>query len=153
MLLIVLPGYHETRCLPSRPALVARARFAAGTTRARAAGLAHRPRRAAPASGRGREALDLLARRRFDCILLDVLMPGMDGLEVARIIRTSPGYAAAAATPIIAVTAFAMNGDREKFLAAGMDDYIAKPIGLEELRAVIVRATAGRRTAQAPVSL
>ncbi len=80
-------------------------------------------------------------------------MPGMDGLEVARIIRTSPGYAAAAATPIIAVTAFAMNGDREKFLAAGMDDYIAKPIGLEELRAVIVRATAGRRTAQAPVSL
>ncbi len=102
-----------------------------------------------PASS-GREVLELLAKRRFDCILLDVLMPGMDGLEVTRAIRTSPEHAAAAATPIIAVTAYAMSGDREKFLAAGMDDYIAKPIDMERLRAAIARATAGRATPKGP---
>jgi len=84
----------------------------------------------------GREALDLLDGQEFDLIIMDVQMPVMDGLEATRRIRqsTSP---ARRDVPIIAMTAYAMIGDREKILAAGMNAYVAKPVGIDELAPVI----------------
>jgi len=80
----------------------------------------------------GREAVDALERKSFDAVLMDIQMPAMDGLEATGIIRrrekASGGY-----IPIIAMTAHAMEGDRERCLEAGMDAYIAKPIRAREL--------------------
>jgi len=83
----------------------------------------------------GLEVLEALARQPFDVILMDVQMPEMDGLEAARHIRRNAGAAAGGGQRprIIAMTATAMRGDREACLAAGMDDYIAKPIDPREL--------------------
>jgi len=92
-------------------------------------------------AGDGREVLKLLAGHSFDLILMDVHMPVMDGVEATRRIRASG--ASYADTPIVAMTAYAMAGDKEKFLAAGMNDYIAKPVKLEELKAVIERVLNG----------
>jgi len=83
----------------------------------------------------GREALGLIAESRFDLILMDCQMPDMDGYAATRRIRELHG--AVAATPIIAITAHALPGEREKCLAAGMNDYLAKPVSLEQLGAVI----------------
>jgi CheY-like chemotaxis protein/HPt (histidine-containing phosphotransfer) domain-containing protein len=104
----------------------------------------------------GREAIEALAKADYDAILMDCQMPVLDGFETTRIIRqreadagtaadaTAGGTHKAAAShpehiPIIAVTANAMKGDREQCLAAGMDDYLAKPIQLETLRSVLER--------------
>ena len=90
----------------------------------------------------GREALDALDRQPYDLILMDVMMPEMDGLEATRIIRErqktgSPHYSSRIV--VVALTAHAMQGDREKCLAAGMDDYLAKPIRPADVRQVIER--------------
>ena len=79
----------------------------------------------------GLEVLRLMENRTFDLILMDVHMPEMDGLEAAAEIRSREG--AASHIPILALTAGAMSGDRERCLAAGMDGYIAKPIRVQEL--------------------
>ena len=84
----------------------------------------------------GKVALDMLAENTFDLILMDVQMPEMDGIEATAAIRQTPQWAH---IPIIAMTAHAMKGDRERFLAAGMDDYVTKPIRAKEVTAAIER--------------
>jgi CheY-like chemotaxis protein/HPt (histidine-containing phosphotransfer) domain-containing protein len=98
-------------------------------------------------AGDGAEALDLSARRDFDLVLMDVQMPEVDGLEATRRIRERES-GAGKHVPIVAMTAHAMKGDRERCLAAGMDDYVSKPIEPAELGAVIDRVA--RRRALGP---
>jgi signal transduction histidine kinase/ActR/RegA family two-component response regulator len=97
----------------------------------------------------GQEVLHLLAADEFDCVLMDVQMPVMDGLEATQAIRRAGNLGVQARIPIIALTAHAMKGDRERFLAAGMDDYIAKPVDVAELAAALARLTALRTGPQA----
>jgi PAS domain S-box-containing protein len=85
----------------------------------------------------GAEVLEALARRRYDVVLMDVEMPVMDGLEASR--RINREWRAGRRPRIIAMTANAMQGDRETCLAAGMDDYLSKPIRREELAAALAR--------------
>ncbi|MGE5515753.1 MAG: response regulator [Bacteroidota bacterium] len=85
----------------------------------------------------GREAVTLVERCDYDLVLMDMQMPHMDGIAATRIIRDLPG--AKARVPIIAMTANAMSGDRDACLAAGMDDYIAKPIDRQRLADVLGR--------------
>jgi len=84
----------------------------------------------------GREAIDMLARERFDAVLMDCQMPVMDGYAATRELRGDPKWRD---LPIIAMTANAMVGDREKVLAAGMNDHIAKPINVTEMFATLAR--------------
>ncbi|EPR42102.1 PAS/PAC sensor hybrid histidine kinase [Desulfovibrio sp. X2] len=93
----------------------------------------------------GQEALDRVAAEDFDLILMDVQMPVMDGLEATRAIRESKALGRLARIPIVALTAYAMNGDKEKFLAAGMDAFIAKPIDRAVLDKTISRLLHGPR--------
>jgi CheY-like chemotaxis protein len=86
-------------------------------------------------------ALEILARERFDVVLMDVQMPGMNGLEATAEIRRREG-GSPRRTPIVAVTAHAMVGDRERCLEAGMDGYVAKPIDPATLVAEIERVIA-----------
>jgi CheY-like chemotaxis protein len=80
----------------------------------------------------GQEALDSAAVERFDLVLMDVQMPVMDGLASTAAIRQRE-RGSGAHTPIIAVTAHAMQGDKDRFLGAGMDGFISKPVGRAEL--------------------
>lgn len=94
----------------------------------------------------GREAVDLFKqRRRFDIVLMDVQMPNMDGFQATGIIRTIE-RSRGERTPIVAMTAHAMRGDRERCLSAGMDAYLSKPIDVRRMLRLIERvARRGRR--------
>jgi PAS domain S-box-containing protein len=85
----------------------------------------------------GAEALRLLAQNPFDVVLMDVQMPEMDGFTATKAVRSRSSPTLDPELPIIAMTAYAMAGDREKCLAAGMSDYVTKPIGPESLRLVL----------------
>ncbi len=85
----------------------------------------------------GQQVLDMLRENDFDCILMDIQMPVMDGVKAIRTIRSSAEFGENSSIPIIAMTAYAMHGDREKFLKAGMDDYLAKPVQQEDLDRVL----------------
>jgi two-component system sensor histidine kinase/response regulator len=84
----------------------------------------------------GKEALDALAQASFDLVLMDVHMPDMDGIEATIAIREKE-QSTGLHQPIIAMTALAMKGDRERCLAAGMDGYLAKPMDLQQLDQVL----------------
>jgi CheY-like chemotaxis protein len=84
----------------------------------------------------GKEALDAVKERPFDLVLMDVQMPEMGGFEATRAIRTREKHTGGH-LPIVAMTAHAMKGDRERCLEAGMDAYVSKPVQAEELAQVI----------------
>jgi PAS domain S-box-containing protein len=84
----------------------------------------------------GQEALTFLSKRKFDVVLMDIQMPGLDGYETTRLIRTNPDFSE---LPVLAMTANAMSGDREKSLKAGMNGHIAKPIDPEILVSTILQ--------------
>jgi signal transduction histidine kinase/ActR/RegA family two-component response regulator len=86
----------------------------------------------------GQEALQMLQEQRFDMVLLDVMMPVLDGLSTLKVLRALPDKALAN-IPVIMVTAHAMTGDRERFLAAGANGYVSKPIGFDALEEEIKR--------------
>jgi two-component system sensor histidine kinase/response regulator len=88
----------------------------------------------------GKEALAAIGRESFDVVLMDVQMPEMDGLEATARIRASEANVAGH-LPILAMTAHAMSGDRERCLAAGMDGYVSKPVRLAELLQAIADVT------------
>ncbi|WP_051822684.1 PAS domain S-box protein [Desulfonatronum thiodismutans] len=115
----------------------------------------------------GQQVLDLLAAQDFDVILMDVQMPVLNGVEATKRIRSQESEVSGQKsgvgdrtsgpqvsglipqpshrrTPIIALTAYAMLGDREKFLAAGMDDYLAKPVKMKDLAKVLERAISNK---------
>jgi two-component system sensor histidine kinase/response regulator len=103
----------------------------------------------------GREALEACERTRYDAVLMDGQMPGLDGYEATRRIREREG--AGTRLPIIAMTASAMKGDRERCLEAGMDDYVSKPVTPEALERVLRRwvgapAAPAERAAAEPAS-
>jgi signal transduction histidine kinase/ligand-binding sensor domain-containing protein/CheY-like chemotaxis protein len=108
---------------------------------------------AADSAESGEAALEALDARHYDLLLLDIQMPGMDGFELARRVRARFGVEGQ--PRLVALTASAMEGDRERCLAAGMDGYLSKPVRLEQLAAVVVEANQARRgeSSNLPVSL
>lgn len=97
----------------------------------------------------GREAVQLAGAGFFDLILMDVQMPEVDGFAATRLIRKCEEEQGSTRVPIVAMTAHAMAGDRERCLAAGMDDYLSKPLQKKELLALLQRV-ASRRQPIAP---
>lgn len=89
----------------------------------------------------GLAGLDAARREQVDLILMDIQLPGIDGYEATRRIKAEPGLSG---ITIIAVTSYALSGDRQKALAAGCDDYVAKPYSPRELLATIERHLNGQ---------
>jgi len=90
----------------------------------------------------GQEALALLAAQTFDVVLMDVMMPVMDGLTALRLLREREATEGRR-TPVLMVTAHAMTGDRERFLAGGADGYVSKPMSQVALEREIKRVVGG----------
>ena len=99
-------------------------------------------------AGNGRDALAMMNRHKIDAVLMDVQMPEIDGITATRLIRENPAWTL---IPVIALTAHAMQGDREKCLEAGMNDYLPKPVTpkavVESLRRHLRAAAAAARSA------
>ncbi len=90
-------------------------------------------------AGNGLEAIEAMKRRAFDLVLMDCQMPELDGLAATHRIRNGEPGIIAPQVPIIALTARALQGDREKCLQAGMNDYLTKPLEIEQLQAILKR--------------
>ena len=87
----------------------------------------------------GEQALELLSRESFDCLLMDIQMPRLNDMETTKAIRSSAQFVSQAGMVIIALTAIAMDEDKERFLEAGMDDYLTKPVNRAELLQLLKR--------------
>jgi two-component system, sensor histidine kinase and response regulator len=142
---------------PKRPQLITRQSPAEGQRRLRvlvvednpvnqllAVRLIEKQGHSVAAVGSGQEALEALQEERFDLVLMDVQMPQMDGFETTCAIRRQECQSGQH-LPIIAVTAHAMQGDRERCLLAGMDGYVSKPINTKDLCAAIAAVAGDRR--------
>ncbi|MBA4357755.1 MAG: hypothetical protein C0405_08530, partial [Desulfovibrio sp.] len=93
----------------------------------------------------GRDAVEAFSNGQYDAILMDIQMPEMDGVQATHVIRSLEKMQGRPRVPIIALTAYAMSGDRERFLAEGMDDHVGKPVQLEDLVRALRRVrSAGR---------
>ncbi len=101
----------------------------------------------ADVSDNGRDAVEKLKRMRYDIVFMDIQMPVMDGFEATSVIRDKASSVLNHGVPIIAMTAHALKGDREKCIAAGMDGYVSKPINLKELESVLKEWTNKRSQA------
>ncbi|HET9643069.1 MAG TPA: response regulator [Burkholderiaceae bacterium] len=100
----------------------------------------------------GKQAVDILRQETFDCVLMDIQMPVMDGYEATKLLRQQERLRE---MPIIAMTASVMAGDREKALAAGMNDHISKPLKIETLFATLaqwIRPTSQSASLAAPAT-
>ncbi|BFR48496.1 PAS domain-containing hybrid sensor histidine kinase/response regulator [Nitratidesulfovibrio sp. HK-II] len=95
-------------------------------------------------AGDGRQALDLLAREHVDVVVMDIQMPDIDGLEATARLRRGDAGEANRHVPLVVMTAYAMTGDRERFLAIGADGYLAKPATMAALRGAISEVRARR---------
>jgi CheY-like chemotaxis protein len=104
----------------------------------------------ADVAGNGLESIDCLRRQNYDIVLMDVQMPVMDGLEASRRIRQSDDISN---IYIVAMTANAMSGDREKCMEAGMNDYITKPIRIEQLQAALEKFSKIRKERASSVNV
>jgi CheY-like chemotaxis protein len=99
----------------------------------------------------GREAVEAVCRQNYDLVLMDVQMPEMDGYTATRLIRDSGYPVRNPQIPIIALTAHAMQGEREKCIAAGMDDYLPKPFSIQALSDTLLKwLLASRAESPAP---
>lgn len=92
----------------------------------------------------GLRAVELVGQNSFDLVLMDLQMPDMDGFEATAAIRAIPG---AARIPIVALTAHALPSDRDRCLAAGMDDYLAKPLDIRKLVEIVEANALSRQMA------
>jgi len=95
-------------------------------------------------AGNGLEALDAVLAAEFDCVFMDIQMPRMNGVTATKTLRNDPNFRAKSNIHIIAMTAYAMEGDRELFLRDGMDDYVAKPASVEDIQAALERVLPSR---------
>jgi two-component system sensor histidine kinase EvgS len=95
-------------------------------------------------AGSAAEALAALKAEDVDAVFMDIQMPDMDGVEATRLIRADQSLGRNARVPVLALTAHALPGDRERFLAAGMDGYLSKPVDMAELQRELGRVLAGR---------
>ena len=96
----------------------------------------------------GAQALEMAREHDFDCILMDIQMPDMDGVEAMQAIRAEYAKTGRSDVPVVALTAHAMAGDRERFLTAGMDGYVSKPIEREALTSVLHTVCASRSSSK-----
>lgn len=87
----------------------------------------------------GQKAVNEMRENEYDCIIMDIQMPHMDGLTATKEIRSTDKSATPSDVPIIAMTAYALPGDRERFLNSGMDDYLPKPLDFDTLEQIIIK--------------
>ena len=90
----------------------------------------------------GEAALEVAVKEKPDLIMMDIRLPKIDGVDVTKRLRCMPEFST---TPIIAITAYAMKGDKERFLAAGCDEYISKPIDTRQLPKVVADMLRSRK--------
>lgn len=92
----------------------------------------------------GLQALDALLAAHYDCVFMDIQMPGMNGVAATKALRSDPAFLGCSGVHVIAMTAYAMEGDRELFLADGMNDFVAKPATVADICEALERYRAKR---------